>query len=175
MSADGSWAAESGATWDLRSNALRTDGWTSADAAGLPILPGLLRWHGGPRRHARPRRPVHHRRRPASGTSGRPGTTPAPPTTARYPPMGARFRLRGSFSASGYGEHARVVIRAFKRYGLVLADNGSPWFFQGEEHARWPAELIDELKTIPASAFVAVDTRPLRISADSARARRVTS
>ncbi len=174
VGANGSWAAGSGATWDLRSNALRPDSWTSADAAGLPILPGLLRWaevRNGTLDHA-----VRFTTDVTSRWYLWPARHHAGATDDRaYPPMGARFRLRGSFSTAGYGEHARVVIRAFKRYGLVLADNGSPWFFQGEEHAQWPAELIDELKAIPASAFVAVDTRPLRISADSARARRVTS
>ena len=75
--------------------------------------------------------------------------------------MGARFRLDADFDEQGYGEQARIVIRAFKTYGLVLADNGSPWFFQGEQHRRWPAGLVEELKSIPASAFEAVDTGPI--------------
>ena len=72
--------------------------------------------------------------------------------------MGARFRLRASYDASGLRRTPRAVVRAMKTHGLVLADNGSPWFFQGERNARWPARLISELKRIPASAFVAVDT-----------------
>ncbi len=83
--------------------------------------------------------------------------------------MGARFRLRAGFSATVDGGAAREVIRAMKTYGLVLADNGSPWFFQGERHGRWPDRLIADLKRIPASAFVAVDTSGLKVSDDSAQ------
>jgi hypothetical protein len=82
--------------------------------------------------------------------------------------MGARFRLRAGFSTSGYSAYAVTVIRAMKKYGLVLADNGSPWFFQGEQNARWPSRLVEELTSIPASAFVAVDTSSLQVSRDSA-------
>jgi hypothetical protein len=85
--------------------------------------------------------------------------------------MGARFRLKPTFSAAGYGPEARVVIAAMKRYGLVLADNGSPWFFQGEQNAHWPDRMIADLKRIPASAFVAVDSSRLRVSSSSARVR----
>ena len=82
--------------------------------------------------------------------------------------MGARFRMRAGFSTRGFSADAVAVIRAMKRYGLVLADNGSPWYFQGEQNARWPARLVEELKEIPASAFVAVDTASLKITDDSA-------
>ena len=85
--------------------------------------------------------------------------------------MGARFRMKPSFPTDGYGAGARAVIRAMKTYGLVLADNGSPWYFQGERHARWSERLIEDLKRIPASAFVAVDTSSLKVSDDSARVR----
>ena len=85
-----------------------------------------------------------------------------------YPPMGARFRLAASFPTAGYGLYARRVIGAMKKYGLVLADNGSPWYFQGEQHRRWSESLIEQLKTIPAAAFVAVDTSSLKVSNDSA-------
>ena len=88
-----------------------------------------------------------------------------------YPPMGARFRLRASFDASGLGVQAQRVVTAMKTYGLVLADNGSPWFFQGERDAHWPEQLIEDLKTIPASAFVAVDTTGLQVSPDSGSVR----
>ena len=90
---------------------------------------------------------------------------------AAYPPMGARFRLRASFPTDGFGPAARAVIRAMKRYGLVLADNGSPWYFQGERNPNWPDRLISELKTIPASSFVAVDASGLKVSGDSAEVR----
>ena len=85
--------------------------------------------------------------------------------------MGARFRLRASYDASRLGAPARVVVKAMKTYGLVLADNGSSWFFQGERNANWPDRLISDLKKIPASAFVAVNTSSLRISRDSAAVR----
>ena len=88
-----------------------------------------------------------------------------------YPPMGARFRLKAGFSTRGYGADAREVIRAMKTYGLVLADNGSPWFFQGEQNASWPTRLVEDLKKIPARAFVAVDTSSLKVSNNSAQVR----
>src|SRR3954452_2983192 len=133
---DGHWVAGSGAVWSLRSNDLRPDGWTSADAAGLPILPGLLRW-----REVRDGSVTHAIRFTTDVTSRRhlwPARHDAGSETGpSYPPMGARFRLRHSFSAAGYSAEARTVIRAFKHYGLVLADNGSPWFFQGEQNRHW--------------------------------------
>jgi hypothetical protein len=82
--------------------------------------------------------------------------------------MGARFRLRPSFPTKGFGRDAKVVIAAMKTYGLVLADNGSPWYFQGERNAHWPDGLISDLKRIPARAFVAVDLSGVKVSADSA-------
>ena len=167
---DGRWRAGSGAVWSLRSNRLRPDGFTSADAAGLPILPGLLRWN-----EVRAGR-VDHAIRFTTDVTSRwhlwPARHDAGATGSRaYPPMGARFRLRASYDVSGLSPQARTVVAAMKRYGLVLADNGSPWFFQGEQHARWPARMIADLKTIPASAFVAVDTSSLRVSRDSAAVR----
>lgn len=82
--------------------------------------------------------------------------------------MGARFRLDPDFDTSGYGTYARRVIEALQTYGLVLADNGSPWYFQGEQHRAWPEQLIEDLKRIPADAFVAVDTSGLQVDPDSA-------
>ena len=166
----GRWRAGSGAVWSLRSNRLRPDGWTSADAAGLAILPGLLRWN-----EVRAGRVDHAIRFTTDVTSRRhlwPARHDAGSTSSRaYPPMGARFRLRATYDASALSPQARTVVAAMKRYGLVLADNGSPWFFQGEQHARWPARLVEDLKTVPASAFVAVDTSSLRVSRDSAAVR----
>jgi hypothetical protein len=83
--------------------------------------------------------------------------------------MGARFRLRAGFSTDGYRADTRTVLRAMRQYGLVLADNGSPWYFQGEARAGWPVGMLDELKTIPASAFEAVATSQLMVDPDSAR------
>lgn len=167
---DGRWRAGSGATWSLSSNALRPDGWTSADAAGLPILPGLLRWN-----EVRDRKVDHAIRFTTDITSRHhiwPARHDAGSVDSRdYPPMGARFRMKRSFPTEGYGGAARAVIRALKTYGLVLADNGSPWYFQGERHRKWPEGLIEDLKRIPASAFVAVDTSGLMVSSDSARVR----
>jgi len=164
------WHAGSGATWRLGSNALRRDGWTSADAAGLPILPGLLRWkevRDGEVDHAirftTDVTSTHHLW-PARHDAGS-------RTSLNYPPMGAWFRLRDGYDAGHLGAHARVVVRAMKKHGLVLADNGSPWFFQGEQHARWPEGLIEDLKEIPASAFEAVDVSSLMVDRDSGQAR----
>jgi len=167
---NGRWYAGSGATWSLRSNDLRPDGWTSADAAGLPILPGLLRWN-----EVRDRS-VNHAIRFTTDITRRAHLWPARHDAgsqdgAAYPPMGARFRLRAGFPTNGYGPAARAVIRAMKRYGLVLADNGSPWFFQGERNSHWPSRLVSELKTIPASSFEAVDTSGLKVSGGSAEVR----
>ncbi len=166
----GGWTAGSGAVWSLTSNRLRPQGWTSADAAGLPILPGLLRYREVARGH------VDHAIRFTTDITDRRHVWPArhdagSVSDPAYPPMGARFRLRSSFPLSGYRADTRTVLRAMKRYGLVLADNGSPWYVQGTADSRWPTGLLDQLKTIPASAFEAVDTAPLRIRAGSMRAR----
>lgn len=158
---NGRWRAGSGATWSLDSNRLRPDGWTSADAAGLPILPGLLRWKEVKAGH------VGHAIRFTTNVTSRHHLWPARHDAGstdswNYPPMGARFRMKASFDASGYGPRARTVIAAMKAYGLVLADNGSPWYFTGERNRNWPPGLIAQLKQIPASAFEAVDTSTLR-------------
>ena len=165
------WTAGSGAVWSLRSNSLRPDGWTSADAAGLPILPGLLRW-----REVRQDR-IDHAIRFTTDMTSRAHLWPARHDAGStgdpsYPPMGARFRLRADYvPPAGMSAYARRVVAAMQRYGLVLADNGSPWFFQGEQSRHWPDTLIEDLKTIPASAFEAVDTSSLQISANSAAVR----
>ncbi len=165
---NGHWRAGSGATWSLTSNALRPNGWTSADAAGLPILPGLLRWNEVKVGH------VDHAIRFTTDRTARAHLWPARHDAgsggiASYPPMGARFRLKKSWSAAHLGARARVVVRAMKTYGLVLADNGSPWYFQGERNGAWPDSLVADLKKIPARAFVAVDTSSLKVSNGSAQ------
>jgi len=164
------WQAGSGAVWSLTSNTLRPEGWTSADAAGLPILPGLLRWNEVKARH------VDHAIRFTTDVTSRWHLWPArhdagSQDSHRYPPMGARFRLKSSYDASALGAKARAVVRAMKTYGLVLADNGSPWYFTGEQDSHWPIAFIDDLKTIPASAFEAVDTSSLKVGQDSAATR----
>lgn len=168
--ATGRWRAGSGAVWRLRSNKLRPQGWTSADAAGLPILPGLLRYDEVRRGH------VDHAIRFTTDVTDRSHVWPArhdagSVSDASYPPMGARFRLAASFPISSYRKDTQIVLRAMKRYGLVLADNGSPWFFQGTRDARWKSGLLDQLKRVPASAFVAVDSSSLRVSGHSGRVR----
>jgi hypothetical protein len=168
---NGRWQAGSGAVWKLRSNALRPQGWTSADAAGLPILPGLLRYDEVRRGR------VDHAIRFTTDVTDRSHLWPArhdagSVSDRSYPPMGARFRLSASFPISSYRKDTQVVLRAMKRHGLVLADNGQPWFFQGTRDARWRSAFLDDLKRIPASAFVAVDTASLQVRANSARVRR---
>jgi hypothetical protein len=161
------WKAGSGATWLLDSHALRPKDWTSADAAGLPILPGLLRFdeirdlsidHAirftTNRTHTSYLWPARHH----AGSEDDPD----------FPPMGARFRLKAGYVINpGLRADTKAVLQAFKTYGLVLADNGSPWYFQGTSDKRWPAGLLNQLKQIPAAAFEAVDTSSLMISEDS--------
>jgi hypothetical protein len=166
----GRWHAGSGAVWSLRKNKLRPDGWTSADAAGLPILPGLLRWNEVKKNR------IDHAIRFTVPETSRSHVWPARHDAGStfspdYPPMGARFRLAASYDASGLSAYAQNVVAAMKTYGLVLADNGSAWYFQGEQNAAWPDKLIEDLKTIPASAFVAVDTSSLMVSPNSAQVR----
>jgi hypothetical protein len=171
---DASWnnghpTAGSGAIFNLRSNALRPNGWTSADAAGLPMLPALVRWdevRSGAIHHALRFTVVRTDRSylwPARHQAGA-ASNPA------LPPMGARFRLKAGFSISRYSPQAQVVLRAMQRYGMVVADNGSNWFFQGTQDA-WPDSLLTELKTIPSSAFEAVDESSLMIDPNSGAAR----
>lgn len=100
-----------------------------------------------------------------------PGQWPGSQSDPSYPPMGARFRLKASFPLGGYRADTVVVLKAMQVYGLVLADNGSPWYFQGTADKRWPSGLLDELKTIPASAFEAVVTAPMEIHRGSGAAR----
>jgi hypothetical protein len=164
------WTAGSGAHWSLSSDALRPNTWTSADAAGLPILPGLLRYDEVKSGH------VDHAIRFTTNTTDDSYLWPARHAAssshnANLPPMGARFRLKASFSIAGYSAQAQTVLKAMQTYGLVLADNGSPWYFQGTADNAWPDALIESLKTIPASAFEAVDTSSLEISANSGAAR----
>jgi hypothetical protein len=166
----GKWHAYSGAVWSLNSDRLRPKGWTSADAAGLPILPGLLRWNEVKAGH------VDHAIRFTASVTSRHFLWPARHQAGstgswKYPPMGARFRLRASYHPTGFGPKAMAVVRAMKTYGLVLADNGSPWYFQGEQNAKWPDSFIEQLKGIPARDFVAVDTSSLKVKNNSAETR----
>ncbi len=162
------WLAGSGATWDLSSDALRTAGWTSADAAGLPILPGLLRYDEVLAGH------VDHAIRFTTNVTDRSYLWPARHQAGSlsdpsYPPMGAWFRLKAGYPTAGLSPATIAVIDAMERHGLVLADNGSPWYFQGTADNRWPDAVISELKRIPAGSFEAVDVSSLQVSASSGR------
>jgi hypothetical protein len=161
----GSPTAGSGAIWDLASNALRPKTWTSADAAGLPILPGLVRLD-----EVQTGVIDHAIRFTVSCTRDRflwPARHEAGVNNGRCPPMGARFRLGNRYDLSRFSQGARVILRALKRYGLIVADNGSDWFFQGTVDAGWTSALMDELKTVPARAFLAVDESGCRVSRNS--------
>ena len=158
--ADGSWDAGSGAVFNLRSNKLRPDGWTSADAAGLPIFAGLIRYDEIRRGYIN-----HAIRFTAPQTQAgfiHPATHFASSSTdPDLPPMGLRLRLKASFDINRFPRVARIILRAMKRYGLILADNGSPWFFQGATDPRWNDNALDTLKTVPGSAFQVVQTGPI--------------
>lgn len=167
------WRAGSGATWSLDSYALRPDTWTSADAAGLMILPGLLTYEEVLTRQ------IDHAIRFTTDVTDQFYVWPARHQAGsvndrRFPPMGARFRLKASYPiAPGLRADTKAILRAMKQYGLALADNGTPWYFQGTADNRWPNALLDQLKRIPASAFEAVDTSSLMISPNSMRVRRL--
>ena len=159
--------AGSGAIFDLGSNALRPAGWTSADAAGLPIFPGLVRYD----EVFGPNAGIHHALRFTVGCTRRsyvwPARHQAGVAVPSCPPMGARFRLRARFDMSGYSSRAQIVLRAMKRYGLIVADNGSDWYFQGAVDPRWTYSFVDQLKRVPAGAFVAVDASACKVSSNS--------
>ncbi|MGH2764410.1 MAG: hypothetical protein ACRDKA_00615 [Actinomycetota bacterium] len=157
----------SGAVWDLGSNALRPRTWTSADAAGLPIFAGLIR------RDEVEAGVIDHAIRVTAEETDRKFVWPARHQAGarrdpKLPPMGARFRLKKGFPMAGFHPETRVILRAMKRYGVIVADNGSNWFFGGAEDQGWTSEVLDEMKSIRAGAFVAVATGRLKVSADSA-------
>ena len=174
-----SWSVYSSARFDLRSNALRPDGWTSADAAGFAVFPGLVRWE-----EVNAGEIAHAIRFTASRIWARSGGAPYYLWPARHwsgsgtdpgnPPMGARFRLKSSFDISGFDARTQVILRAFKKYGLVLADGGSNWYFQGVSDTSWPDRVFDELKSIAGSNFEAVDSSVMMIDPNSAEARQST-
>lgn len=176
------WNASSGAIFDLNSNALRTAGFTSADASGLAIFPGLVRWEevaAGEIAHAIRFTAVniwgslggnlHKYIWPARHWSGI-------QNNPNYPPMGARFRLKASFNISAFDSRTQVILRAFKKYGMVLVDGGSNWFFQGVSSTSWPNIVLDQFNSmslIKGSDFEVVDTSLLQINVDSAQAVQV--
>ena len=165
----GSWTADSGAIYDLNSNALRPATWTSADAAGLPIMPGLVTWEevaGGEIRHAirftvpQTRRefvwPARHYASSLTGT--------------QYPRMGERFRLKATHDISTYPAEVQVILRAMKKYGIILADNGSAWFISGKPDPRWNDTNLQTFSRLLGSNFEAVDATVLQIDPNSGAA-----
>ena len=154
------WRAGSGATWDLRSNDLRPKGWTSADAAGLPILPGLARFPDvkkGSIDHAlrftvsRTRRAYIYPARHFASSA----------TDPDLPAMGQRLRLKAGFDISGFSKQAKIVLRALKAYGMIVADNGSDWYITGSPDRRWNNDALHELGDVLGRNFEVVDTSSL--------------
>ena len=156
----GGWKAGSGATWNLRSNHLRPAGWTSADAAGLPIFPGLARYdevargvidHALRFTAARTRRAFVYPARHDASSSDDPS----------LPPMGLRVRLKASVDISGFPRQARIVLQALKTYGMILADNGSNWYISGAPDPHWSNDALHTIDRITGSDFEVVDTTSL--------------
>lgn len=165
---DGSWKAGSGAVWNLNSNALRPKKWTSADAAGLPILAGLARYDevaAGA---------IDHALRFTVSKSQRAFLWPArhdasSSTNPNLPPMGLRLRLKASVNVAAYPPQSRVILTALQRYGMIVADNGSSWFISGAPDNRWNNDDLAQLKNIHGSDFEVVDESKLQVSANSAQ------
>jgi hypothetical protein len=162
--------AGSGAVWNLRSNALRPAGWTSADAAGLPILAGLVNFDevaSGAMNHA-----IRFTAQCTQQSYIWPARHEAGQSNTNCPPMGARFRLNASYTLapSVCSAFCQTVLTTMKTYGLILADNGSNWYFQGTADTRWTYNAVDQLKQIPANQFVAVDESCLMVGANSGQA-----
>jgi hypothetical protein len=154
------WTAGSGAVWNLRSNHLRPAGWTSADAAGLPMFPGLARWDEvarGSIDHAlrftvpETRRAYVYPARHYASSSNDPS----------LPPMGLRVRLKASVNVSSFPRQARVVLRALQRYGMILADNGSPWYISGAPNRHWNNDDLHSLGRLTGADFEVVNTSSL--------------
>jgi hypothetical protein len=154
------WTAGSGATWSLRSNHLRPAGWTSADAAGLPIFPGLARWDEVKRGV------IDHALRFTAPETRRAYVYPArhyasDSNDASLPPMGLRVRLKTGVNIASFPPQARVVLRALQRYGMILADNGSPWYVSGAPNRHWSNDALHTLGQLTGADFEVVDTSSL--------------
>jgi hypothetical protein len=169
--ADGRWTAGNGAVYDLNSHQLRPDGWTSADAAGLPILPGLIRYEevaAGEIRHA-----IRFTAPQTQAAYLWPARHYASHLTApQYPPMGLRLRLRADYDITGFSTEVQVILQAFKTYGIVLADNGSAWYISGAPDERWQNDILRELRLVFGADFEAVDLSSLQVGLDSGQALR---
>ncbi len=171
---DGTWRGGSGAVFDLKSNKLRPDTWTSADAAGLPILPGLVRYDEVAKGE------INHAIRFTCPQTRRAYVWPAKHyasslTDMKYPPMGQRFRLKKSVDISGYPADDQVILRAMKKYGIILADNGSAWFVSGVPDSHWNDDSLAILKNIKGSDFEAVDCSSLMLDTNSGQAKQNTN
>jgi hypothetical protein len=166
---DGSWNAGSGAIFDLRSNALRPEGWTSVDEAGLPILPGLVRYEevaSGAIRHAL-RFTVSQSYRGYVWPARHLGSA----DDASCPTMGQRFRLRADVDISGFPADVQVILRALKQYGMMVADDGGPWYISGAPDERWNNDMLHTISQLRGSDFEAVDVSSLIVSPDSGQTR----
>lgn len=166
---DGSWHAGSRAIWDLRSNHLRPAGWTSADAAGLPILPGLVRYDevaSGAIHHAI-RLTVARTRSAYIWPARHEASSDSNPA---LPPMGLRLRLKASFDISSFPPQDQVILTALKHYGMIVADNGTSWFISGAPDPRWNDDILHQLTQISGTNFEAVDESSLMIDPNSAQA-----
>ncbi|HEY4976643.1 MAG TPA: hypothetical protein VII05_04725 [Gaiellaceae bacterium] len=157
------WSAGSGAIWNLRSNKLRPAGWTSADAAGLPMLPGLVRYDEVARGY------IDHALRFTVESTRRAYIYPArhvasDATDPNLPPMGLRVRLRAGFDISGYPRQVRVILTALKRYGMIVADNGANWYVSGAPDRRWNDDALHAIGNVTGADFEVVDTSTLRSS-----------
>lgn len=155
---DGSWTAGSGAIFDLTSNELRPEGWTSADAAGLPIFPGLVRYD-----EVVERGEINHAIRFTVSRTQRAYISPARHyasswTDSNLPPMGLRFRLKADYDISGFTPNVQVILRAMKKYGLIVADNGSNWYISGAPDSRWDDDELRQLSQVKGRDFEAVYT-----------------
>ena len=167
--ADGSWTAGSGAVFNLSGYMLRPAGWTSADAAGLAILPGLVRYDEVSAGE------ITHALRFTAPSTRRAYVWPArhyasSNTDPVYPPMGQRFRLKSSFNTSGYPCQSRIVLEALKKYGMILSDNGAPWYITGAPDERWNNDALHALHQLKGSDFEAVDTSSLIVNENSGQA-----
>jgi len=165
---EGQWSGGSGAIWDLNSNALRPDEWTSADVAGLPILPGLVRYDeilSGEIRHAL--------RFTAQRSAGYiwPARHPISDFEKGVPPMGARFRLKAGYDISAFPREMQIILQAFKTYGILLADHGASWYVSGAPDERWDNDMLHLLDVLQGEDFEAVDTSMMIVDENSGEAK----
>lgn len=154
------WKADSGAIFNLKSNELRPDRWTSADAAGLPVFAGLVRYD-----EVVTKKQIAHALRFTVSKSQKAYIKPAThaassDANANLPPMGLRVRMLSSYDCGGFSSEVQVICTALKRYGMFVADNGSDWFVSGAPDDKWDSDNLNDLKKIKGSAFEAVDTGP---------------